>query len=67
MGWPEVAMKMMALALEVMTSRMVVLFILCHGDVTSLKKKMLQRLIIHIKKSPKIKQKSREEMPMPGY
>lgn len=39
MGWPEVAMKMMALALEVMTSRMVVLFILCHGDVTSLKKK----------------------------
>lgn len=39
MGWPEVAMKTMALALEVMTSRMVVLFILCHEDVTSLKKR----------------------------
>lgn len=67
MGWPEVAMKMMALALEMMTSRMVMLFVLCHGDVTSLKKKMLQRLIIHIKKNPKTKQKPREEMPMPGY
>lgn len=48
MGWLEVAMNMMPLVLEKMTSRKVVLFIECHEAVDLPEKKILQKLIIYM-------------------